>query len=141
MKIIVALALWISTTSIALSQVAEHAIASAFYTPVAPTATADHASQAMGFLDQLGDGSFIAQILAMLFAILMILRGLAEGLTKLSELTDNKWDNKLAGWFSSAAWILGSVLGKFGYGTPSLVLAETAKEAISGAAAKDTKAP
>jgi hypothetical protein len=46
-------------------------------------------------------------------------------------ITENKWDNKLAGWLSEAAWVSGVLVGKFGYGTPKLVIAEKAKEAAA----------
>lgn len=74
-------------------------------------------------------GSGFAKIVGIMIAVQLMLRGVAEGLTKLSAYTDNTWDNKVAGWLSEAAWLLGSILGKFGFGTPSEVAKEMKAEA------------
>lgn len=80
------------------------------------------------FLDTILSGTFAAKALALMVAIQVLLYGLGEGLTRLSVLTENKWDNKVANWISNAAWVLGSVCGKLGYSTPKLVIEEKAKE-------------
>lgn len=61
-------------------------------------------------------------------SIYVLLWALGEGLTRLSVWTDNKWDNKIAGYLSEAAWLLGSVLGKFGVGVPKLVIQDKAEQ-------------
>ena len=63
----------------------------------------------------------LSKVLAFVLALQVILRGLAEGLTKISDLTENRWDNKLAHILSEASWFLGVILGKMGWGEPSLV--------------------
>jgi len=75
------------------------------------------------------------KVIPVMIAIQVILYGLAEGLTRLSVFTENKWDNKVAMWLSQAAWVLGVLLGKFGYSTPKLLIEEKAKEQ----AAKESK--
>lgn len=82
-----------------------------------------------GFLDSILDPTFFAKITALAIAVQVLLRGVAEGLTKISELTENKTDNKIAYWTSEAAWLLGSLLGKFGYGEPKAVTAEKIAQA------------
>ena len=57
----------------------------------------------------------------------VILRGLAEGLTRISVATDAKWDNKVAAVLSQVSWFLGTMLGKFGYSVPKLVVEEAKK--------------
>lgn len=71
-----------------------------------------------------------AEFIAWAIGLQVILRGVAEGLTRISAYTDTKWDNKLAGWMSEAAWLLGTGLGKLGYGVPKLVIEEKAKEHV-----------
>ena len=71
----------------------------------------------------------ILKLLAFVAAIQVFLRGLSEALTRIADYTETKWDNKVAAWCSEAAWILGSILGKVGYGTPKLVAQEQIKDA------------
>lgn len=78
------------------------------------------------FFDTLISGEFLAKLAPLVLGSQVILLGLAEGLTRIAVYTDNKWDNKLAGWLAEAAWVSGVVVGKFGYGTPKLVLEEKA---------------
>jgi len=78
------------------------------------------------------------KVLAFVIALQVALRGLAEGLTRISDYTDNAWDNKLAAILSETAWFLGTLLGKVGYGEPSLVTKEkfldlSAKQAVEDA--------
>lgn len=63
----------------------------------------------------------------------IVLRGTAEGLTRISVYTETKWDNKAAAWASQAAWLLGAGLGKLGYGVPKLVVEEKAKADVKKA--------
>jgi hypothetical protein len=70
-----------------------------------------------------------AEFIAWMIGLQVMLRGVAEGLTRISNYTDTKWDNKIAGWLSEAAWLLGTGLGKLGYGVPKLVVEEKAKQA------------
>jgi hypothetical protein len=72
-----------------------------------------------------------AEVMAWMVGLQVILRGSAEGLTRISAYTDTKWDNKMAGWMSEAAWVLGTGLGKIGYGVPKLVMEEKAKALAS----------
>jgi hypothetical protein len=62
-----------------------------------------------------------AELMLALVAVQLGLRLAGEGLTKASKKTRAKWDNAVAKAVSSAAWILGEFLGRFGYGTPSEV--------------------
>lgn len=66
----------------------------------------------------------LAKLVAFAIALQLFLRGMAEALTRISDYTETTWDNKAAAWLSQAAWVLGSILGKFGYGTPKLVVEE-----------------
>lgn len=66
----------------------------------------------------------LAKLVAFAIALQLFLRGAAEALTRIADYTDTTWDNKAAAWLSEAAWVIGSVLGKFGYGTPKLVAQE-----------------
>lgn len=68
------------------------------------------------------------KIFGILIGVQLVLRGLADGLTKIAVLTENKWDNKIAGWIGQACWLLGAFLGKFGYSVPKAVIAQKAKE-------------
>ena len=67
------------------------------------------------------------KLMAFVLGLQIILRGLAEGLTRFSDYTDTTWDNKAAAVLSEIVWFLGAVLGKVGYGTPKLVLEESEK--------------
>jgi len=91
------------------------------------------------FLATLLDGAFVAKLIPVVVGIQIILYGLAEGLTRLSVITSNTWDNKLAGWLSDASWVMGVVIGKFGYSVPKLVIEE--KALISAEPAKPTEPP
>ena len=78
------------------------------------------------FLETLLSGDFVAKLLPILVGVQVILYGVAEGLTRIAVITEAKWDNKLAAWLSEAAWVAGVLVGKFGYGTPKLVIEEKA---------------
>lgn len=80
------------------------------------------------FLEQLMKGDFIAKILAVMVGVQFILRGVAEGLTRISVYTESNWDNKIAAYLSEASWLVGSIIGKFGVGVPKLVIEESAKK-------------
>jgi hypothetical protein len=82
-----------------------------------------------GFFQTLLSGSFVAKLIPILIAVQIILLGVAEGLTRLAVITENKWDNKVANFLSNAAWIAGVLIGKVGYSTPKLVIEEKAKAA------------
>lgn len=91
----------------------------------------EQAQAAPGFWELIASGEFIAKATPLVIAGQVLLRGVAEGLTRISVLTENKWDNKLARWASDAAWISGVVIGKFGVGTPKLVVEEYADKATT----------
>ena len=71
---------------------------------------------------------WVAKIIGFAIAAQLMLRGLAEGLTRISVLTKNKTDNKIAAYLSQAAWFLGAFMGKFGYSVPKLVVEEAKKK-------------
>lgn len=85
----------------------------------------------LSFLEKATDGNFMAKLIGGVIACQIVLYGLAEGLTRISVMTSNEWDNKLAKTISDIAWILGSIIGKFGYSTPKLVIEEKAKQISS----------
>ena len=85
------------------------------------------------------------KILAIIASIQIALRSIAEVLTVIHKLldsfaskTETKLDDKiaksaksLAKWTARMAWFLGVILGKFGYGTPKLVLDREVKKKVS----------
>ena len=81
-----------------------------------------------GFFETILSGEFFAKMVPIVVATQVLLYGVAEGLTRISVITEAKWDNKLAGWISEAAWVAGVLVGKFGYGTPKLVIEEKAEK-------------
>lgn len=91
------------------------------------------------FLELLTDPATLAKFLALAVGIQVLLRGAAEGLTRISVITDAKWDNKLAYWLSEAAWVLGAIIGKFGYSEPKLVSQERIDQAAFKAAREGEK--
>lgn len=93
------------------------------------------ATAAPDLLTALADPVFLAKILALGVGLQILLRGAAEGLTRISVATENRWDNKLAAIVSEVSWVLGAALGKFGYSEPRLV----SQEKIDQAAAKATQ--
>ncbi len=82
-----------------------------------------------GFFDMIQH--YAPHMIAFFIGLQIMLRGIAEGLTKISVFTDNQWDNKAAAMLSNAAWIIGSMLGKFGYSVPSEVQADKIDTAIN----------
>ena len=80
------------------------------------------------FLETILSGDFFIRMAPIVVGTQVILYGVAEGLTRIAVVTENKWDNKLASWLSEAAWVAGVLIGKFGYSTPKLVIEEKAKE-------------
>lgn len=81
-----------------------------------------------GFIDMLTDGSFLAKVMAFFVALQVIFYALGEGLTRISVMTENRWDNKLASGFANVAWMMGLVISKFGYSVPKLVIEEKAEK-------------
>jgi hypothetical protein len=81
-----------------------------------------------GFLQTVMDGSFLTKLVVFMLAIQLVLYSLGEALTRVSVMTENKWDNKAAKYISNAAWILGLAISKFGYSVPKLVIEEKAKK-------------
>lgn len=69
------------------------------------------------------------KVLAFIAALQILLRGIAEALTRISDFTETKWDNKTAGILSEISWVIGVALGKFGYGEPRLVSKEKIDQA------------
>lgn len=82
----------------------------------------------LSLLQKFMDPSFSGKILAIMVGVQVILRGLAEGLTRISAWTDDNTDNKIAAYLSQAAWLLGVTLGKFGVSVPTLVIQEAADQ-------------
>lgn len=82
-----------------------------------------------GFWETILSGEFVAKVTPIIIGGQIILYGLAEGLTRISDALDSKATGKVASWLSEAAWVMGVVIGKFGYSTPKLVIEEKAKEA------------
>ena len=80
------------------------------------------------FLDQITQGDFFTKLKAFIVSLQLVLFAVAEALTRISVMTENKWDNDLAQKVSKAAWFLGVMIGKFGYSTPKLVIEEKAKK-------------
>ena len=80
--------------------------------------------QTRDFLDIVLSGDFLAKLIPAVIGFQVLLYGVAEGLTRISVLTEAKWDNKLAHWLSEAAWLMGVIIGKFGYSTPKLLVEE-----------------
>lgn len=68
-----------------------------------------------------------SEFVGWMIGVQVVLRGTAEGLTRISVYTETKWDNKAAAIISQAAWVLGAGLGKLGYGVPKLVVEEKTK--------------
>lgn len=78
--------------------------------------------------------AYAPHMIAFFIGVQIMLRGIAEGLTKISVITDNSTDNKIAAQLSNAAWIMGSILGKFGYSVPSEVIADKVDVAVAAKA-------
>ena len=83
------------------------------------------------FLDQITQGDFFPKLIAFIVSLQLVLFALAEALTRISVITENKWDNDLAQKISKVAWFLGVMIGKFGYSTPKLVIEEKSKKVNS----------
>ena len=96
-------------------------------------AAAPAVEAAKGFFETILSPEFAAKLIALVVGVQLILRGLAEGLTKIAEVTETKADNKVAGWLGEAAWVLGAVIGKFGFGTPKAVITDQAEKLKPGA--------
>ena len=79
------------------------------------------------FLESLADGSFVAKLAAFALGVQFILYGISTGLMMIAKKTETMTDNKIAAYFSQAAWLLGAFLGKFGYSVPKPLLEEKAK--------------
>lgn len=82
------------------------------------------------FISQILNSGMVGKFIAFVIAIQLVLFALGEALTRISEFTENKWDNDAAKKISSFAWYLGVVISKFGYSVPKLVLEEKAKQII-----------
>jgi hypothetical protein len=83
------------------------------------------------FLGQILNSDFMPKLIAFVVAIQLVLFAVAEALTRISVITENKWDNDLAQKISKVAWFLGVMIGKFGYSTPKLVIEEKSKKVNS----------
>lgn len=141
MKAFLALAIWISTASIALGAETKAPEQPAVAQPMTISADAKPAASAVqealpadqiqivekSIFLRLTDGTFIAELLLIFGALLAFLRGLAEALTRLSARFPGV--SKPAKLVSDAAWILGAFIGKWGHGEPTLVSQEKAKAA------------
>ena len=84
-----------------------------------------------GILDLLKSWPQVGKLLAFVLALQIFLRGLAEALTRISDYTENTYDNKVAAYASQAAWFLGAFVGKVGYGEPKLVTEVKVAKALS----------
>jgi len=85
---------------------------------------------------ELFSAEWFAWLGGMLVSIYTLLWLLGEGLTRVSVWTENKWDNKIAAGLSSITWFLGTVLGRFGYKLPKLMIEDIVEQAKE----KDKKA-
>jgi len=74
------------------------------------------------------DGGMVAKIIGIAVGVQILLYGTGEALTRISKFTEAKWDNKAAEKISQAAWIMGSLISKFGYSVPKHVIEEKAKQ-------------
>jgi len=75
---------------------------------------------------------FMSKFIVWVVALQALALGIGKGLTEVSKLTENKWDNMAANAFTKVAWFLGSIISKFGWGMPKQVVlkkAEALKEA------------
>lgn len=87
------------------------------------------------FLEQLTKVDFVGKLFAFGAIVQLTLYCVAEILTRLSAWIDTKspakpWLQKTAAYASEASWFLGSMLGKFGYSVPKLVIEEKAKALV-----------
>ena len=85
-------------------------------------------TQEGGFMDLFKSWPEIGKLFAFGACVQILLRGISEALLKVSDLTETKWDNKVAAWCSEGAWVLGVALSKVGYGVPKAVVEEAAKK-------------
>jgi len=104
MRLILGILFFLSLTSIALGQESEIA---------------------KGLLESFPS---LGKIMIYMVALQIMLRGLAEGLTRIAVTTESNTDNKIASWISQASWFLGAMLGKFGYAVPKLVIQKEAEK-------------
>lgn len=105
---IIVIALWLSST-IAFGQEAAQGAESVI----------------MGYLSGLPSA---AKLVGFAISLQVCLRLLAELLIKVSAMTETQVDNRLAAWVSEASWVLGSLISKFGYSVPKVIIEEKAKE-------------
>jgi hypothetical protein len=91
----------------------------------------------LSLFERLTNGTFLAQLLVVFGALLALLRGLAEALTRLSERFPGTapWAKRV----SDATWILGAFLGKLGYSEPKAVTVEKVAQAAAAAGAPSGK--
>ena len=75
----------------------------------------------------LPDG-MMTKIIAWIVALQALAFGIGKGLTELSKLTENKWDNALANGFTKVAWVLGEIISKFGFSMPKQVVLKQAEK-------------
>lgn len=120
--IFLAFAIFISTPSIAISQEVVTAES------VANEPVKDLELEMVEKTEPEVTGDWIAMIMAWILGIQIILRGIAEGLTRIAVYTETNIDNKVASWLSEITWIIGVAIGKFGYSVPKLVVEEKAKQ-------------
>lgn len=81
------------------------------------------------FMATLLEPEFFSKVTGIVTAMYFLLYGLAECLTRLSVWIGSKGKlGKAAKLASDLTWILGSIVGKFGYSVPKLVLEEKAKQ-------------
>lgn len=90
-----------------------------------PTAEVPDPISAMKDLENL-DGDLVAKIVGIVVGLQVLLYGAGEALTRISKFTDATWDNKAAELLSQGAWVIGSLISKFGYSAPKLVIQEKA---------------
>ena len=77
------------------------------------------ASDLPGFLN-LGEDTML-KVVAWIVGVQAICLGIGKGLTEIAVHTENKYDNMIANGFSKVAWMLGTVIAKFGFGQPKQV--------------------
>lgn len=74
------------------------------------------------------DTDTLTKVIAWIVGVQAICFGIGKGLTEISVHTDNKYDNMIANGFSKAAWFLGTIISKFGFGQPKQVTLRQAEK-------------
>jgi len=74
------------------------------------------------------NGDWLTKILAIIAGSMVCLRALGEALTRWAAKTEATWDDGLAKLFNQLLWLVGSAVGKFGYGAPKEIVKKDAQK-------------